>query len=263
MAAIAALLESRAALLALRRTVPRGSAGVVTCRGPAALRRLLETRLVDAIVLAPTAALLPELAELRGRLPGLPVVAYAAFRPDDGDLLLACRRHEVALVAVEGVDDPVVGEMVARASEPNPRRRALAEAPRMLRLTEPLQRAAWELLLQEVERPVRTTALARRLQVSREHLSRQFGAGGAPNLKRVIDLTRVACAAQLLSNPGYAVPVVVRVLHFASSSHLSSTARRIASVPTRGLGELGPGGVLRAFVRGNTRSRSLARTPLL
>jgi AraC-like DNA-binding protein len=255
MAAIAALLESRAALLALRRTVPRGGAGVITCRGPAALRRVLETRLVDDIVLAPTVALLPELAELRGRLPGLPVVAYAAFRPDDGDLLLACRRHDVAMVAVEGVDDPVVGEMVARSSITAARRRALAEAPRMLRLTEPLQRSAWELLLQEVERPIRTTALARRLQVSREHLSRQFGAGGAPNLKRVIDLTRIACAAQLLANPGYTIPIVVRILHFASPSHLSGTARRIANVPTSGLGGLGPRGVLAAFVRGNTRSR--------
>ncbi|HJX88092.1 MAG TPA: helix-turn-helix domain-containing protein, partial [Gemmatimonadales bacterium] len=117
------------------------------------------------------------------------------------------------------------------------------------------QRAAWELLLQEVERPVRTTDLARRLRVSREHLSRQFGAGGAPNLKRVIDLTRVACAAQLLANPGYSIPTVVRILHFASASHLSGTARRIANVPTSGLGGLGPRGVLAAFVRGNTRSR--------
>jgi AraC-like DNA-binding protein len=97
--------------------------------------------------------------------------------------------------------------------------------------------------------------LAKRLRISREHLSRQFGAGGAPNLKRVIDLTRVACAAQLLGNPGYSVPTVVRVLHFASPSHLANTARRIASVPSGGLGGLGPRGVLAAFVRGNTRSR--------
>jgi transcriptional regulator GlxA family with amidase domain len=110
-------------------------------------------------------------------------------------------------------------------------------------------------LLGEVERPLRTTALARRLKVSREHLSRQFGAGGAPNLKRVIDLTRIATAAQLLRNPGFTTPIVVRLLHFASSSHLGSTARRITNVPTGGLGALGPRGVLAAFVRGNTRSR--------
>ena len=255
MAAVAALVESRAALLALRRTLPRGGPRLVSCRGPAALRRMLESRLVDAVVVSPTGALVAELAGLRARLPGVPVVVYAPFRPDDGELLLACRRQAVASVAVEGVDDAVVGDMVARVSLTAQRRRALAEAPRILRLTESLQRLAWDLLLGEVERPIRTTELARRLRVSREHLSRQFGAGGAPNLKRVIDLTRVACAAQLLANPGYPVPTVVRLLHFASSSHLDGTARRIANVPTGGLGALGPRGVLAAFVRGNTRSR--------
>ena len=110
-------------------------------------------------------------------------------------------------------------------------------------------------MLGEVERPIRTTTLAKRLRISREHLSRQFGAGGAPNLKRVIDLTRVACAAQLLGNPGYSVPTVVRILHFASPGHLANTARRIANVSSSGLGALGPRGVLAAFVRGNTRSR--------
>ncbi|MGH7535395.1 MAG: helix-turn-helix domain-containing protein [Gemmatimonadales bacterium] len=255
MAAIAALLESRGALLALRRTLPKGGPGVVSCRTPASLQRMLDRRLVDAIVVAPTPASLPELAELRARLPGIPVVAYGPFRPDDGELLLACKRHAVASVAVEGVDDPVVGEIVARASVTAERRRALAEGPRVLRLTEPLQRSAWDVLVGEIEQPIRTTTLARRLEVSREHLSRQFGAGGAPNLKRVIDLTRVAGAAQLLANPGYTIPAVVRLLHFASSSHLSSTARRIANVSTAGLGALGPRGVLAAFARGNTRSR--------
>jgi AraC-like DNA-binding protein len=254
-AAIAAALESRGALLALRRTLPKGGPGVVTCRGPAALRRLLERRLVDAVVVAPSPAWLLEFATFKERLPGIPVVAYGAFRPDDGEMLLACRTHAVASVAVEGVDDAVVGEIVARSSVTEVRRRALADAPRVLRLTEPLQRRAWDLLVGEVEKPVRTSGLARRLEVSREHLSRQFGAGGAPNLKRVIDLTRIACAAQMLQNPGYAIPTVVRILNFASSSHLSSTARRIANVPTTGLGALGPKGVLSAFARGNTRSR--------
>jgi AraC-like DNA-binding protein len=254
-ATIVALLESRAALLALRRTLPKAGPGVVACRSPAALRRVLERRLVDAIVLCPSTALLPELEGMRRELPGIPVVAYAPFRPDDGELLLACRRHAVASVAVEGVDDPIVGDVVMRSSITAERRRALADAPRMLRLTEPLQQAAWSVLVGEVERPIRTTTLAKLLKVSREHLSRQFGAGGAPNLKRVIDLTRVACAAQLLANPGFTIPTVVRVLHFASSSHLSSTARRIAKVSTRGLGALGPSGVLQAFVKGNTRSR--------
>jgi AraC-like DNA-binding protein len=181
-------------------------------------------------------------------------VAYGPFRPDDGELLLACRKT-VSAIAVEGVDDPIVGDLVARTSMTAELRRALAEGPRMLRLTETIQRAAWDLLLGEVERPIRTTVLASWLRVSREHLSRQFGAGGAPNLKRVIDLTRIACAAQLLGNPGYLVPTVVRVLNFASAGHLANTAGRIANVPIRGLGALGPRGVLAAFAKGNTRSR--------
>jgi AraC-like DNA-binding protein len=255
MPAIAAALESRSALVALRRTLPRGGPGVVSCRSPAALLRLLERRLVDAVVVAPSPVWLPALAELTSRLPGLPILAYGPFRPDDGEVLLACRSHALAGVAVEGVDDPVVGDMVVRSSATAARRRALADAPRVLRLTEPLQRRAWDLLLGEVEKPIRTSTLARRLEVSREHLSRQFGAGGAPNLKRVIDLTRVACAAQMLENPGYGIPTVVRVLHFASSSHLSGTARRIANVPTAGLAALGARGVLSAFAKGNTRSR--------
>ena len=215
----------------------------------------MEKRLIDAVVLAPQPMLLPELSQWRARLPLVPLVAYAPFRPDDGELLLACR-NAVAAVAVEGVDDPIVGELVLRSSMTAERRRALADGPRVLRLTEKIQRAAWDLLLGEVERPIRTSALASRLRVSREHLSRQFGAGGAPNLKRVIDLTRVACAAQLLGNPGYTIPTVVRVLNFASAGHLASTARRIANASIQELGKLGPRGVLSAFARGNTRSRA-------
>ena len=251
---IAALLESRAALTALRRTLPKGGPRVITCRSAAALHRLLEKRLIDAVVLAPQPVLLPELSQWRVRLPRIPLVAYAPFRPDDGELLLACR-HTVAAVAVEGVDDSIVGELVVRSSITAERRRALADAPRVLRLTETIQRAAWDLLVGEVERPMRTSALAGRLRVSREHLSRQFGAGGAPNLKRVIDLTRIACAAQLLANPGYSLPTVARVLNFASWGHLTNTSRRITNVTVKELGELGPRGVLAAFVRGNTRSR--------
>lgn len=255
MAAVAALLESRPAAVALRRSLPKAGAKAVSCRSVGGLRRLLDRRLVDAVVITPTPLLAAELAALRASHPSLPIIAYAAFRPDDGALLLACRSASVAAIAVEGVDDAVIGDLVARWSMTAARRLAMADAPRVLRLSEPLQQRTWHYLLGEVERPVRTAELARRLEVSREHLSRQFGAGGAPNLKRVIDLTRIAAAAQLLQNPGFGVAAVVRILHFASSSHLAGTARRIANVGTRGLGALGPRGVLAAFAKGNTRSR--------
>ena len=255
MAVIAALLESRTAIVALRRALPRGGPALASCRGPQALARLLESRLVEAIVTAPRVTAAPAVAELLRSFPEIPRLMYAAFRPDDGELLLACARDSAG-IAVEGVDDAVLGEILARLSLSAERRREMVDAPRVLRLSEPLQREVWLYLLAHVAQPVRTAEVARRFRVSREHLSRQFGAGGAPNLKRVIDLTRVACAAQLLKNPGYTSDAVARILNFASSSHLSDTARRVAGVSARGLSMVGPRGVLSAFVKGKTRSRA-------
>ena len=45
-----------------------------------------------------------------------------------------------------------------------------------------------------------------------------------------IDLARAACAADLLGNPGYTVRAVVRILGYASPSHLAGVARRVAGV---------------------------------
>jgi AraC-like DNA-binding protein len=252
---IAAVLESRRATLSLRRSLARGGPPMVACRSLGALERLVTSRLVDAVVVTPRGGRLAALHDLRSRFPSIPVLAFAAFRPDDGELLLECRRDRVSEILVEGVDDVVAGEILARCSASAERRRVLADAPRVLQLADPLQGEVWRLLLDRVDRPTRTAAVAKRLKVSREHLSRQFGAGGAPNLKRVIDLTRVACAAHLLQNPGFEVRTVVRVLNFASPSHLSGTARRIAGVRATGLRDMGPRGVLAAFARENTRSR--------
>ncbi len=168
MPAIAALLENRAALVALRRTLPKGGPSVVSCRTPASCTGCWTGGWWTRWCSVPSQTCCLSSAELRVRLPHMPLVVYGPFRPDDGELLLACR-ESVSAVAVEGVDDPIVGELVLRSSITAERRRALADAPRMLRLTETLQRAAWDVLLGEVERPIRTSALAQRLRVSREH----------------------------------------------------------------------------------------------
>jgi AraC-like DNA-binding protein len=254
-AAIAALLESRPAVAALRRGLVRGGPGVVSCRGAAALRRMLSRRVIEAVVLSPRPGILLEFDSLRADYPAIPVVAYAAFRPDDGEVLALCHQHRVAAVAVEGVDDAVIGELVRRVSLAAERRSALAHAPRLLRLTEPLQLGAWEALVDQASQPMPTSRLADRLGVSREHLSRQFGAGGAPNLKRVIDFLRIVLAVQLLRNPGYTVTAVSGLLGFASPSHLGATARRVAGIGAGELGRLTPEALLGQFVHGHTRSR--------
>jgi AraC-like DNA-binding protein len=256
MPAVAALLPGAEASQTLRRTLPQGGPwSLVSCRTSEALREALCDRLVDAVVFTPASTALDALASVRADFPNIPWIAFAPFRPDDGRLLVDCHGAKVSLVLVDGVDNAVAGELVVRASAAAHRRHALGDAFRMLRLADPLQQNVWHDLLDRVDQPVRTAEIAQRHACSREHLSRQFGAGGAPNLKRVIDLTRVACAAALLANPGYETRLVSRILRFATPSHLSATARRIAGVSASGLAELGPRGVLTAFARGKTRSR--------
>jgi AraC-like DNA-binding protein len=256
MPAVAALLDSRAALVTLRRTLASAPPSVVACRSVAGLRRAYEAHLLDGIVVGRKRLDDLELDRLRRQFPQIPVVIYGPFRPDDGALLLRLKeRDRVAAVAVEGVDDAVVGDLVQRHLLSRTRQSALADAPKLLRLTEPLQREAWAALLSVAGRPVRTEELAAVLGVSREHLSRQFAAGGAPNLKRVIDFLRIVCAAQLLANPGYDLRIVAELLEFGTPSHLHAMSRRIAGVPAGRLAPMGPRGVLLAFTRSGTRSR--------
>jgi AraC-like DNA-binding protein len=249
-------LSSAAARRWLRRAIPRARARLVSCRSAAQLERALAASLTDAIVVdgrLPGGA--AALARVRSSFPGVPRFVYSAFRPGDGRLLANCVGLAAASPIVEGVEDTVAGELVLPRTATAQRLGALDHAPRLLRLTDALQVRAWAEVMRRVGGRLRATDVARALHVSREHLSRQFGAGGAPNLKRVIDLARVATAADLLANPGYSVGGVARLLGFASASHLSGASRRVAGVTARALPVLGPRGVLSAFLSGRTRSR--------
>jgi AraC-like DNA-binding protein len=244
----------REARRALQRGYPPRAGAVRCCRTPQAVERLLGARLVDAVVVDVKAA--PDVwLELPLRFPRIPVFALSAFRPEDGKLVVDCQRAGMAGVLVEPVDHAVAAEWVSRRTAQVARRRALADAPRLLRLTDPLQLAAWEEVWRRVAAPIKTGELAQALRVTREHLSREFAAGGAPNLKRVIDLVRTACAADLLGNPGYAVGTVAHILAYASPSHLAGAARRVAGASPVELRSMGARGVLAAFLKGRTRSR--------
>jgi AraC-like DNA-binding protein len=224
------------------------------CRTLRQVERLLARAVVDAVVLdvkaTPDASL-----GLATRFPRIPMYALSAFRPQDGALLARCYEAGFAGVLVDGVDTAIAAEWVAGRTAQAARRLALGDAPRLLRLTDRLQLRAWDEILRRVARPMTTADLARVLSVTREHLSREFAAGGAPNLKRMIDLGRAACAADLLGNPGYSVAAVAGILGYASASHLAAAARRVAGASPRQLRDLGPRGVLQRFIRGRTRSR--------
>ncbi|MGH7658328.1 MAG: helix-turn-helix domain-containing protein [Gemmatimonadales bacterium] len=254
MAAVATLLDRQPPLRTLRRALPRAGLRLVPCRSADALLRLLQQRILEAIVVSPEPDD-PGIARVREQFPAIPMIAFAPFRPGDGEILRACGRSGLAGVMVEGVDDAVAGELTRRVSLSSVLAGALADAPRALRLRDPLQRQVWELLLTLIDRQPRTVDLARRLGITRDHLSRQFGAGGAPNLKRVMDLVRVAAAAILLRNPGYTGTDVARLLDFSSASHLGGASRRIGGLPVSALATSGPRGVLEGFAGGRGRSR--------
>ncbi len=225
------------------------------CRSREHLDRVLHEELVDAIVVEVDRESLDGLSQLRRLYPRIPVFLAAPFLPVDGPLLAACGERGFHDLLVEGVDDLAAGELVAVRGLTARRVAALADAPRLLRLSEPLQLRAWSEVLWRADARLTTSTLARTLSVSREHLSREFGAGGAPNLKRVIDLARVLCAADLLANPGYTVATVSKLLGYASASHFAGCSRRICGVAPAELPRLGLQGVLARFLKGRTRSR--------
>lgn len=222
---------------------------MVTCRSWAGLNEALSHRLIDSIVLGPWMARRPEAPQLASRFPAIPRFVAGSIRPEDADLVLQWADAGVSDVFIEGVDDAVLGERIARGGAVARRLPSRVGLARLLRLTEPLQRAAWDRIAPSPGRPPRPAQVARALGVSREHLSRQFGAGGAPNLKRVSDLLTVQVAFELLDNPGYDRRAAARLLGFASPSHLGTTVRRLTGLGLAEARGLEWGELVRRFVR--------------
>ncbi len=240
---------------AMRRGLKRRGIRLVGCRTPEQLERVFRGELVDAVVVGAGRGRVEPTLALAAKFPRVPFFLAGAFRPDDAPLVLAYRQGGVRAILVDGVDDHAAAELVSAKGASSARRHALRDAPKLLRLTEPLQVKAWEEVLGRVGSTTTTAQVAAALRVTREHLSREFAAGGAPNIKRVIDLTRVLWAADLLGNPGYSVASVARVLRFSSPSHLAGCAKRIVGASPSELPRLGLRGVLGRFLRGRTRSR--------
>jgi AraC-like DNA-binding protein len=241
-----------------KRAFPRTRARLRVCRTAAELRRTFSRTLVDVVVFdlgAPTdetwlaARCAPE-------YPCSPFFGVATLRAADGPTIARCAELEFADVLAEGVDDPVIRDLVVPHAFTTRFAEALAPARDALGLTTTPQRRAWRWIIERGGRPVRTDLLAKALGVTREHLSRSFATDGAPNLKRVIDLVRVIAAAELAKSPGYDAADVARVLEFASASHLASTAQRVCGTRSASLARLRTGDIIERFHQGRARSRS-------
>ncbi|MBX9928733.1 MAG: helix-turn-helix domain-containing protein [Gemmatimonadaceae bacterium] len=241
----------------LKKGFPRRKGRLVIARSASDFAAAFHEDLIDAAIVdiaAPT----DETWDAVGRaleFPSVPFFAWAAMRVADGPALARCARADFADTIHEGVDDVALRDVVLPQSFSVRFALALKDAAALLGIRGALQEKAWTAITTQGGRPVRTSRIAEELNVTREHLSRTFSQAGAPNLKRVIDLVRVIAAAELSKNPGYDVADVARVLGFASASHLSGTAHRIADTKPSSLARLRAADLIAWFAQGG-RARS-------
>lgn len=241
----------------VKAVFPRRRARVVLTRSVEDFDAAFKTNLVDAAVVDVGGAQEDtwRVASRAREYPSVPFFGLAALRAAEGPALAQCASYEFADVLVDGIDDGVARDIVGNLSFSTRFAKALDTAPPGLKLDSPLQQSAWKFIVSHAGRPVRTSTLATVLHVTREHLSRSFSAGGCPNLKRIIDLVRIVAAAELAKNPGYDLRDVANILDFASSSHLSSTAMRVAGTKPTSLARLRTVDLIERFTKGHGRSR--------
>lgn len=260
---VVALANRDRARTAMRHAFPRRLASLHIVRSRRELVAAFHRRLVDAAIVdlaAPTEDIVSALSLAR-EFPSAPFVGMTPLRPSDTSLAARAAAADFADLVVEQVDDTVLRHLVEEQSFTRRFSRALQEPPEALQLNSRMQRQAWAVLVAHGGRPVLTEVISMALGVSREHLSRAFSADGAPNIKRVIDLVRLIAAAELAKNPGYDVGDVADVLGFASSSHLSTAAIRIAGTRPTSLARLRAVDIIERFARDRSRSRSLPERP--
>lgn len=255
--AIVVYAQRERARILVKNAFPRRKARVILTRTAADFEIAFRTSLVDAAIVDIGSAQEDtwKTASFAREFPTVPFFGLAPLRVAEGPALAQCVAYEFCDVLVDGVDDEAARDLVGRASYTARFARALDDPPHALALETPLQQAAWRFIVSHAGRPVRTSTLAQFLKVTREHLSRSFAAGGAPNLKRIIDLVRIVAAAELAKNPGYDLRDVATILEFASSSHLSSTAMRVIGTKPASLTRLRTVDLVERFVRGHGRSR--------
>ncbi len=243
----------------LRRAFPRRRGKLTLVRTAAEVEDALRSAMVDAVIidLGQPGDDQWAAAALARDFPSIPFFAYAPLRPADLPALAkACTTLEFADLLVEGVDDAIQRELLLPVTFTVRFATALLGAGGRLGLTAPLQQQVWRLVIANGGRTVRTESIAAAVDLTREHLSRRFSAAGAPNLKRVIDLSRLLAASELAKNPGYDMPDIARILGFSSASHLSSSCQRLVGVKSASLARLRPGDLLDRFLKqGRGRSR--------
>ena len=245
----------------LRRSFPRRRGHLTLVKTAVEVADALRSTMVDAVIVDLTQAGEEQwsAAALAREFPSVPFFAFAAMRPADLPALVrACNEFEFADYLVDGVDDAMHRELLLPTTFTVRFATALRHGDEKLGLVGPFQRDAWRHVISHGGRTVRTETIATAMNLTREHLSRRFSSGGAPNLKRVIDLCRLLAASELSKNPGYDLPDIARILGFASASHMSASCQRVIGVKSSSLARLRPADLIDKFVK---QGRGRSRTP--
>lgn len=238
-ATLIALTTRERARRLVRPAFPRRRGRVVIARGVTELLKTLRTELVDAALI--DTAVGDDAwsdAALAREFPSSAFFIFAPLWPSDAPVFARAAMLECVDVLGEGVDDVALAALVEPHRFTTRFAVALREPPAAFRFTTSLQHEVWRTIVGSVGRITTTSVLADHFHLSREHLSRSFAVGGAPTLKRVIDIVRVCVAAELAKNPGYDVADVARLLGFASSSHLAATTQRLVGTRPTSLARL-------------------------
>lgn len=250
--------RERARALA-RDAFPRRRCRSVFARDSAEFARAFRSELVDAALvdLAGSSEDAWKAASQAREFPSAAFFGMLPVRAADAASVAKCASLDFVDVIAEGVDDVATRDLIMPRGFSARFAAALREPPPDLQLRSAVQRQTWQCIIAYGGRTVRTEEIAKSQGVTREHLSRSFASEGGPNLKRVIDLVRLIAAAELAKNPGYDIGDVARVLGFASSSHLSSTAQRIVGSRPGSLTTLRTVDLVERFVQGRGRSRAV------
>ena len=153
----------------VRSAFPRRKAHVVLTRTLKDFDAATHAHLVDA-VLVDVGGQHDDTWRVAARardLPTVPFFGLLALRAAEGPVLAQCAAWEFADVLVDTVDEPAARELVSRCGFSARFARALEQPPAALELATTLQRGAWNFLVAHAGRPVRTSALAQALRVTR------------------------------------------------------------------------------------------------
>ncbi|MGH7664258.1 MAG: helix-turn-helix domain-containing protein [Gemmatimonadaceae bacterium] len=242
----------------VRRMLARRRGRTVFARSADVVSSAFRSHLVDAVFveIGSSTEDCRRVAAMARDFPSAPFFGLFPLRASEGAALGQAAELGFADVLIEGVDDGVAESIASPHFFSARFTSAFQDPPAALGLTGPFQLAAWRLTVAATGRPVRTSALADAIGITREHLSRSFAWAGpdVPNLKRVIDLVRLLAAAELAKNPGSEIRDVVAALGYASSSHLSNSSKRLVGTRPLSLTRLRSVDIIERFAKGRFRT---------